>query len=157
MGGVVSLSLVFCCSYILNPFVFIYCYALAFGVGKGFMYSAALQAGWSHLQGRLGFASGLIICGFGFGGFIFGIVTNLLCNPDNVSVNTYIVEGEEEQLFPAEVASRVPRMLRQLDLIWTCLFIFGACTVHTYKQNVEIHSADLDQTDTPSTQTNLLD
>ena len=24
-------------------------------------------------------------------------------------------------------------MLRKLDLIWTCLFLFGACTVHTYK------------------------
>ena len=96
LGGVLSLSLVFFCSYIMNPFAFIYCYAFAFGMGKGFMYSAALQAGWSHLKGRLGLVSGLIVCGFGFGGFIFGIVMNVLCNPDNIRVNTYIVEGQEE-------------------------------------------------------------
>ena len=77
--------------------------------------------------------SGLIICGFGFGGFGFGIIMNRLCNPDNISVVKYMIEGQEEQLFPKEVAERVPYMLRTLDLIWTCLLIFGACTVHTYE------------------------
>ena len=77
--------------------------------------------------------SGLIICGFGFGGFFFGIITNRLCNPDNIAVQKFMIDGEEEQLFPKEVAERVPYMLRTLDLIWTSLFLFAACTVHTYK------------------------
>lgn len=88
--------MVYACTYIENPTLFIYCYGFAMGLGKGFMYSAALQAGWSHLQGRLGMVSGLIICGFGFGGFIFGIVMNRLCNPDNISVEKYMVDGREE-------------------------------------------------------------
>ena len=78
--------MVYGCSYIKNPHAFIYCYSFAFGIGKALMYSSALQAGWSHLKGRIGLASGAIICGFGFGGFIFGIVMNRLCNPDNVAV-----------------------------------------------------------------------
>ena len=47
-------------------------------------------------------------------------------------------------------------MLRTLDLIWTCLFLFGACTVHTYKPSVNIEAPnDLDETGEPSR--NLLD
>jgi len=85
-GGVFSLGMVYLCSYIENPNTFIYCYSFAFGIGKALMYSSALQAGWSHLQERIGMVSGLIICGFGFGGFTFGIIMNRLCNPDNISV-----------------------------------------------------------------------
>ena len=120
--------MVFLCSYLTNPNAFIGFYALGFGVGKGLMYSAALQAGWSHLPGRKGVASGFIICGFGFGGFFFGLITNHLCNPDNLKPQMYEVisgSGVYENLFPAEVAMRVPAMLRQLDLIWLCLLIFG--------------------------------
>lgn len=66
-----------------DPDMFIYCYGLAFGIGKGLMYSTALQAAISHLPGRKGVVSGVVICGFGFGGFIFGLVSKHLCNPDN--------------------------------------------------------------------------
>ena len=86
----------FLCTFIENPTVFVYCYGFAFGIGKSFMYSAALQAGWSHLQNRIGMVSGLIICGFGFGGFIFGIIMRRLCNPENIEVQKYIIDGEEE-------------------------------------------------------------
>ena len=130
--------MVLLCSYLQNPTAFIYLYSISFGIGKAFMYSAALQAGWSHLQGRIGMVSGLIICGFGFGGFIFGIVMNRLCNPDNISVEIIIIDGKEEQLFPQEVAERVPYMLRTLILIWSCLFLFGAFTVHTYKAPIDL-------------------
>lgn len=48
-GGLISLGMVYLCSYIESPTTFIYCYSCAFGIGKALMYSAALQAGWSHL------------------------------------------------------------------------------------------------------------
>ena len=142
-GGVISMSMVYLCSYIESPSAFIYCYGCAFGIGKALMYSAALQAGWSHLQDRIGMVSGLIICGFGFGGFFFGILMNKLCNPDNVAVVKYMIEGQEEQLFPREVAERVPHMMRTLDVIWTCLVIFASCTVHTYEPPVTLDIQDL--------------
>lgn len=97
--------------------------------------------------------SGFIISGFGFGGFFFGIIMNLLCNPDNIDVQKYMVDGVEEQLFPKAVAERVPYMLRTLDIIWTCLFIFGACTVHTYKSPLNL---DL-QVETEQSAEELLD
>ena len=144
MGGLLSLGMVYLCSYLQSPTAFIYCYSCAFGVGKALMYSAALQAGWSHLSERIGMVSGLIICGFGFGGFIFGIVTNMLCNPDNIEVQKFMIEGKEEQLFPEEVAKNVPSMLRTLDLIWFCLFFFGACTVQTYQPPLTLLEEDVE-------------
>jgi MFS transporter, OFA family, oxalate/formate antiporter len=113
VAGTFALSCVLFCSYLTNPTHFIILYSFGFGVGKGLMYSAALQAGWSHLPGRKGFASGFIISGFGFGGFFFGIITNLLSNPQNIPVQGYEVsEGQTENFFPVEVAERVPQMLR---------------------------------------------
>lgn len=84
-GGVISIGSVFLCSTIKEPILFCVLYSIAFGCGKGFMYSAAVRAGWSHLPGRKGVASGLIISGFGFGGFFFGIITNRFANPNNVA------------------------------------------------------------------------
>ena len=47
----------------------------------------------------------------------------------------------EEKLFPKEVAERVPYMLRTLDIIWSCLFIFGACSISTYEPTEETNEA----------------
>lgn len=82
--------------------------------------------------------SGLIICGFGFGGFFFGILMRRLCNPDNISVQKYVIDGEVEQLFPTEVAERVPYMLHTLLIIWTCLFVFACFAVNTYQPQIDI-------------------
>ena len=114
-------------------------YSIGFGIGKGLMYSSALAAGWSHLPGRKGLASGVIICGFGFGGFFFGIITNRLCNPHNVSVKRFDYGDDDPQyLFPKEVAERVPFMLRSLDLIWITLFVIGIICISTYSPDIQM-------------------
>lgn len=108
-------------------------YSLAFGVGKGFMYSSALRAAWSHLPGRKGCVSGLVISGFGFGGFFFGIITNMIANPDNEAATAVEIEpGVEEYFFFGPVAEGVPSMLRKLCLIWLCLLVFGLLTIREY-------------------------
>ena len=60
-----------------------------------------------------------------------------LANPDNIEVQTYLVEGKEELLFPSSVAERAPYMLRMLDIIWCSLLIFGVCCLSTFE-----HEAD---------------
>ena len=75
IGGAVSLSIVFLCTYLkMRPGYFILCYSFGMGVFKGFLQSALLRAGWSHLPERKGLVTGCIISGYGFGGFIFGIL-----------------------------------------------------------------------------------
>jgi len=132
-GGFSSIGSVFLCSFIKHPIVFCLLYSLAFGVGKGFMYSSALRAAWSHLPGRKGCVSGLVISGFGFGGFFFGIITNALANPDNEKAIAFeIAPGVEEYFFTGSVAEGVPSMLRKLCLIWVSLLIFGLLTIREY-------------------------
>jgi hypothetical protein len=58
-----------------NPAVFFIFYPIGFGFGKGLLYPASLFAAWSHLSGRKGLTSGIIVSGMGIGAFIFGIVT----------------------------------------------------------------------------------
>ena len=59
-------------------------------------------------------------------------------------MQTFLVEGEEERLFPVEVAERVPHMLRTLDIIWSCLFVFGACSISTYELEEDVDGASDD-------------
>jgi MFS family permease len=135
IGGFITLLAFFGSSFVTSPSLFIGLYCTAFGFGKGLMYSAALAAGWSHLPKRKGLASGVIICGFGFGGFIFGKVTTSLCNPNNVNPQLYSINhGQSEHFFPPEVADRVPKTLQKLCLIYTCLWLFGLLTVTNFYQ-----------------------
>ena len=90
------------------------------------MYSSALFAAWTHLPGRKGIASGIIISGFGFGGFFLGYVSHHLCNPDNLKVITMTTDsGHPVKLFPEAVAINVPNMLHKLDIIFLVLILAG--------------------------------
>jgi hypothetical protein len=134
IGGAVNLFTVFFCSFLTTKTMFIYLYGLGLGFGKGFMYAPPLAAAWSHLPGRKGTASGIIISGYGFGGFIFGNISHHLCNPDNIKVMPYTdALGHKMNLFPNEVAMNVPYMLRSLGTMWLCLFAFGLLVISKYE------------------------
>lgn len=76
--------------------------------------------------------SGFVICGFGFGGFFFGIISKYLCNPDDLRPELVMTSLGPENMFGKEVAERVPAMLRSLCLIWIGLFTFGLFTITRY-------------------------
>jgi hypothetical protein len=121
---------VFICSTVSNPNTFLYIFGVGIGIGKGLMYSTVLKAAWTHLPGRKGIASGIIVSGFGFGGFIFGLISRRLCNPNNISVMmTTTASGVTVRLFPDSVAQNVPHMLRTLDLMFFVMIVFGILTV----------------------------
>jgi hypothetical protein len=118
------------CTRIENPQVFIYSYGIMFGIGKGMMFSTALQSAISHLPSKKGLVSGVVNCAFGFGGFFFGLIQKQLCNPNNFDpqiIRTWY--GTEELMFDENVASRVPYMLRSMNLLWMSLFTFGVLTI----------------------------
>jgi MFS transporter, OFA family, oxalate/formate antiporter len=79
-------------------------YAVGFGIGKGFLYPAPLNAGWSHLPARKGFVSGIVVSGLGIGAFIFAMLTKYVMNPDNIAPQPYqVAPGVVEYIFPPEV------------------------------------------------------
>jgi MFS transporter, OFA family, oxalate/formate antiporter len=84
IGGL--FATIFCgfSTFATNIYVFFLLYAVGFGIGKGFLYPAPLNAGWSHLPARKGFVSGIVVSGMGVGAFLFSLITKQVINPDNV-------------------------------------------------------------------------
>ena len=82
-GSIILISLAICMTT-KQPIAFFVFYAGGFGIGKGFIYPAPLRATWSHLPGRKGMVSGIIVSGLGLGAFIYGIVIQKLVNPNNL-------------------------------------------------------------------------
>lgn len=119
LGGLIACTSVAAAASIANPVVFFLFYAAGFGIGKGFLYPSPLKASWSHLPGRKGLVSGFIVSGLGLGAFIYGIVVNILVNPENLSpVKTEIKSGVYEYVFEKTVSDRVPKMLYILATVW---------------------------------------
>lgn len=112
VGGFIAIGLSLVSTLTLHVHVFFTLYAVGFGMGKGFMYLAPLNAAWSHLPGRKGFVSGIVVSGLGIGAFAFGILARHIVNPDNLCpVPFEVATGVDEFYFPTEVNARVPMMI----------------------------------------------
>jgi len=71
-------------------------------MGIGLSYFTPLMCGWEFLPTRRGFVSGIIIGGFGFGTFIFSLISTALVNPNNKEAETEKITNIK--VFPWEVA-----------------------------------------------------
>lgn len=143
IGGLVSLTFVTACiEFKLSPVLFIIVYSLGMGIFKGFLQSALLRAGWSHLPERKGLVSGAIISGYGFGGFLFGNFAKYLANPDDIKYVEDPVDGN--MYLPAEVGNNLPYMMRILSLTWLCQVIVGLILITNYhsKESSKINSSE---------------
>lgn len=65
--------------------------------------------------------TGFITCGFGIGSFLFGIVSTLLINPDNLKMETI----GKDHVYGVEVANNTMIALRKLSVCWAILTIFA--------------------------------
>ena len=120
IGGTIVCLSVFATSFMRKPVLFFIFYAFLFGIGKGFIYPAPLRASWSHLPGRKGFVSGVIVSGLGLGAFFYGILVNLLVNPYNKSpIKTEIKPLVYEYIFDNDVTDNVHKMLLILGILWS--------------------------------------
>ena len=111
-GGIIVITTTFLSSYAQTPGAFFGIYSVGFGIGKGFLYPAPLEAGWSHLEDKKGLVSGIIVSGLGIGSFIFGMLVSWLVNPSNLTPTMVeVVPGVHEAYFTSEVNKLVPQML----------------------------------------------
>jgi len=86
--------------------------------------------GWEYFPNHKGLVSGVVIGAFGFGSFIFNLVSTALINPNNIP--------DEEGLFPREVYENVPRALRIMLGCWTGLSVIWLLTIsRPSKQEVD--------------------
>ena len=64
------------------PFVGIF--SVSIGIGTGLVYASILYQAWLFFPGKEGTINGIIIAGFGIGGFIFTWLSTEFMNPDGI-------------------------------------------------------------------------
>jgi MFS transporter, OFA family, oxalate/formate antiporter len=111
----------FAITFAKNFLTFTLIFSASFGCCNGLAYTIPLKICWDYFPQKKGMVSGIIICGFGIGSFIFSFVSTLLANPNNVSA-----EHEVDGLvfYGSEVSARVPGMIQKLAVSWSIL-----CTI----------------------------
>ena len=77
------------------------------------------------MPGKGGFASGIIVAGFGCGPLIFNQVQSSFINPNNLATVVDPTGASTEKYFPAEVASRVPQVFLLLAACYVVLQVIG--------------------------------
>lgn len=112
---------IFLSSYATKLSHFIFCYAIMVGWGIGMGYTAPMGAAWKWLPASKGLVSGVILTGFGAGGFVFNMIGTKLFNAKGANM----VNGK----FPDEVYEGFPLVIRKLALIYTVLTFLGSLLV----------------------------
>ena len=81
------------------------------------------------MPGKGGFASGIIVAGFGCGPLIFNQVQSSFINPNNLPTVIDPTGATTDKYFPAEVASRVPNVFLLLTACYVVLQAIGLLLV----------------------------
>jgi OFA family oxalate/formate antiporter-like MFS transporter len=84
LGGVFTIGSLFASSYMQSIYGFIGMYAAVNGFGQGILYMVPLITSWEWFPDSKGFATGVNLGGYGFAGFIFGLIATELVNPHNI-------------------------------------------------------------------------
>ena len=109
---------------------FMLCYGIGFPLGIGTCYWVPIMCGWEWFPNNKGFITGLILCGYGFGAFIFGFITTSIANPENLKVEVpEDGSGDTDKLFPESVGLQVPYMFRFCLVIWAILGLLSVLGV----------------------------
>ena len=95
-----------------------------FGVGLGICYTAPITCAVKWLPHRKGFVTGCIVAGFGFGAFVFGLLSSSIVNPGNENLPE---TSSGRGYFPpdSDVPNRVPALFRTLAGCYVALVSFS--------------------------------
>ena len=115
------------------PF-FAVCLSGGMGLCIGLSYTTPIRLGWKAMPARSGLISGLIIGGFGVGSLIFTALGTLIVNPDNLSqiASVSTTTGMIVEVFPEEVAMRVPLLLRWVAFGYAILTVLAQMLIREH-------------------------
>lgn len=90
LGACFGLPLMFAASCVPQDRyqLFHWCYSLSWSINAGLAYYAPVHHAWIFFPDKLGFASGVVLAGFGGGAIIFDQVSTYLINPKNFKIGT---------------------------------------------------------------------
>ena len=76
----------------------------------------AFITGWEWFPEKRGLMTGISLFSYGLGSFFFTLMANNLMNPDDLKPTLII--NEDLRFFDEEIAMNLPKMIRNLALIW---------------------------------------
>eukprot|EP00357_Protocruzia_adherens_P017596 CAMPEP_0115012832 /NCGR_PEP_ID=MMETSP0216-20121206/24995_1 /TAXON_ID=223996 /ORGANISM="Protocruzia adherens, Strain Boccale" /LENGTH=430 /DNA_ID=CAMNT_0002382011 /DNA_START=173 /DNA_END=1465 /DNA_ORIENTATION=+ len=123
IGWVCITSSAFISSFVTNFYVFVFTYTATFNLGQGLVFLTALLSAWEYYPHQKSTSTGIMTMGYGIGPFAYNFVCLALVNPENHAPSVQSEGGEK--YFSADVADRVPAMLRYLGLMWLVTGIIG--------------------------------
>ena len=111
------------------------------GLCIGLSYTTPIRLGWKAMPSRSGLISGLIIGGFGLGSLMFTALGTLIVNPDNLSqiASVNAATGVIVEVFPDEVALRVPLLLRWIAFGYAILTVLAQILVRKHSDEDKTH------------------
>jgi hypothetical protein len=88
IGGCVFVVLMYSASCTTSYQAFKWLYPLAWSFNNGIAYYAACNEAWKFFPDKPGFASGIILAGFGCGSFFFDNLSTYIINPNDYAVGS---------------------------------------------------------------------
>jgi MFS family permease len=139
IGGMIGIGGCYLSSYVpSNNFkLFQFAFTVTYGLGTGSTYMLHLYLAWQCFPGKEGVLSGVIIGGFGLGGFVFTYLSDYFVNPNEVDPNE-----DAEYPFPPEIADNLGLMLRKICLIWSAILFIAICLIQNSKNQVEVNESE---------------
>ena len=137
LGSVVSLSGVYLSSYTEGVGAYLACYCLLNGLGCGTCYMIPLVCGWEWFPNRKGLVTGCTLGGYGFGNFIFSLISTKLVNPDGLDPTINDPNNKNITFYDTDVSDRVPYMIKTLVYIWIGLVLVGIVLIERKPSVVE--------------------
>jgi hypothetical protein len=114
--------MVFISSYMSSFPAWWACYLVSYAVVNGLTYMTPIHLAWMWFPEKPGYASGIIMSGYGISGLVWNNLALFLVNPGHVATM-------ENGLYPPEIAKNVPYMLRTLAICYAVLVIVAVLLV----------------------------
>ncbi len=119
LGSAISLTGILASTYVKSYFLFTILYGGLYGMGIGLSYMAPLICCWEHFPNNRGLVSGIIIGAFGFGSFVFNILSTYLINPEDKKPLIAVAHGgSTDYFYHKNIADKAPTAMRTLVAIW---------------------------------------
>jgi len=123
LGGCIYLGGSLISSFMTNFWLFLFFYGAFSGIGLGINYMIPMISCWDYFPERKGLITGIMVSFYGLSSFVNNGLSTLIVNPDNEK--TYNTGAMDISFFHADVARRVPSMLRVLVIMWTAMLLLA--------------------------------
>lgn len=155
-GCTLMCSSFFISSYVTSWWVFVFSYGVMFPLGVGIVYYTPMMCAWEWFPERRGMVSGIIVAGYGFGSSITGMISTKIVNPNNLQSSK---NAAGIDIFPLEVAQKVPEMLRMLCCFFMVLSVIGIVCITRNPESVQKQkdSEEIALIDDPERETNTVE